>query len=147
MKKSKLIARCRGQLADEMVSLYREVLESNGGIQYKVYLWEDGEIELLQGVQGDSSSLRPKDSEPRCLYYVCTIDAPYFDPWDIAGHSAPEDEEERETERKEIIDWCVDDYAENISDVLAEVIKEAAADEEMIDLENGLRAELESCGL
>lgn len=129
MKRSECITKYYKDIAAAMVERYRTVLECDGRIQYKVYIWEDGEMECLQGVQGDNSWLQARDCEPRELFYVCKIDSPCFDPWDYSDHSAPDDEEEREAERKEIIDYLVGEYETNISDVLDVVIEEAERDE------------------
>ena len=130
MKRSEIIAKYRKEIAAEMVQHYRTVLECSGRIQYKVYVWEDGELECLEGVQGDTSYLRPRDAEPRELYFVCTLSAACFDPWDFADHSAPEDESEREKEEAEIIDYLVDEYETGVFDVLDAVIEEAEQEEQ-----------------
>ena len=129
MKRSEIITKYEKDIKTEMVKCYRFVLDSFGRIQYKIYVWEDGEIECLEGVQGDNSYLKAKDSEPRELYYICTIDSPCFDPWDYSDHSAPEDETEREKEKQEIIDYIVDEYETNVSDVLDTIITEAEQEE------------------
>lgn len=125
MKQSEAIEKYQREITDELVSCYRIVLNYYGRIQYKVYVWEDGEIETLQGVQGDNSWLQPRSAEPRKLFYVCTVDAPCFDPWDFADHAAPDDEDEREAERKEIIDYLVGEYEHNVSEVIETAIEEA----------------------
>jgi len=125
MKKTEAIEKFRKEIRDEMVDRYRKVLECNGQIQYQIYVWEDGEIEVLPGPQGDNSYLKAKDLEPRQLFYICTIKEPFFDPWDQADHAAPDDEDERDAEEAEIIDWLVDEYAENVSDLLDQIIREA----------------------
>lgn len=129
MKKSEAILKYQGEIEETMISRYRTVLDSYGRVQYKVYVWEDGEIECLEGPQGDNCWLQAKDHEPRELFYVCTVESPYFDPWDYSDHSAPDDEEERETECQEIIDYLVDNYKENISDKMDAIIAEAQQDE------------------
>ena len=129
MKKSEAITKYSGDIAEIMVNRYRTVLECDGRIQYKIYVWEDGEIECMEGPQGDNSWLQAKNNEPRELFYVCTIDSPCFDPWDYSDHGAPEDDDEREAERSEIIDWLVNDYKDNVSDKLDEIIEEAEREE------------------
>ena len=131
MKKSEIISSNYNKIIDVMVDRYEDVLNSGGRVQYKLFVWEDGEIECLEGCQGDTSYLRPKQNESRELYYVCTIDAPYFDPWDMTDHSAPDDEEEREREKHEIIDCLVDEYRREGADaLLAATIEEAEMSEE-----------------
>ena len=130
MKKSEIIRKYAGDTRDAMVERYRTVLECNGSVQYKVYVWEDGEIECQEGPQGDNGYLAPRSGESRELYYIGTVSAPYFDPWDLTDHAAPDNEDERETERQEIIDWAVDDYRENGADALIDAAIETAEQEE-----------------
>lgn len=129
MKRSEIITRHYKEIADAMVEHYRSVIESDGRIQYKIYVWDDGTLEYLCGPQGDNSWLKPRDMEPRELFYVDTIDAPFFDPWDYTDHAAPDDEAEREAEREEIIDYLVQQYETNIADVLDNIIDDAERDE------------------
>lgn len=129
MKRSEIITENYDRITEVMTENYRSVIEANGQIQYKVYIWEDGEIELLYGVQGDTSYLRPRDTESRELYYITTIEAPCFNPWDYTDHYAPDDEDECEAERDEIIDYLVREYAANVSDVLDAIIEDAERDE------------------
>ena len=128
MKKSEIITKHYGAIKAEMTKHYRTVLESGGNIQYGIYIWEDGTIEALEQIQGDNSYLQARNGETLC--YVCTIDAPCFDPWDFTDHSAPEDETERETERAEIIDWLVSNYDEEASAKIDAAIDAAKYDEE-----------------
>ena len=128
MKRSEIITENYEAIADEMTELYRTALECDGRIQYKLYIWEDGELESLQGPQGDTSYLQPRSAEPRRLFYVCTVTA-FAGPWDYADHAAPEDEAERETERAEIVDWLMREYRANASDVLDIIIDEAEREE------------------
>ena len=130
MKRSEAILKYQEKIEETMIDRYFSVLDCNGKIQYKVYVWEDGEIEYLEGVQGDNSWLQAKDNEPRKLFYVCTVDSPCFDPWDYADHAAPDGEEEREADRQEIIDCLMDSYKENLSDKMDAIITEAQQDEE-----------------
>jgi len=126
MKKSEIIKTYRKDIAQAMVNRYRTVLDSNGRIQYKVYVWEDGEIECLEGVQGDNSYLKAKDTEPRELFYIATISWPCFDPFDYWDGSTLDDETEKETARQQIIDYLVDEYErEGVSDALDAILAEA----------------------
>lgn len=133
MKRSEIITNNYDAIKEAMVSMYRTVLESNGRIQYKIYIWDNGEIECLEQVQGDNGYLQPREMEPRSLYYVTTIEQPNFDPWDSADHSAPDDEQEREAEEQEIIDWLVQEYETNVVDELDNIISEA----EMVERYDG----------
>lgn len=109
----KVICKYYDKIVEEMIDCYRDVIGSGGSIQYKIYIWEDGEIERLYGVQGDNTYLRPNKMESRELYYVTTIDAPCFDAWDCADRCPPDDEEQRKREYEEIIEWLVDEYSHN----------------------------------
>lgn len=129
MKKSELIRENWDKLSEQMIWCYEQVIRSYGRIEYQIYLWEDGEIELLQGPQGDNSWLKPRDAEPRELYYICTVDAPFFDPWDLSDHGAPDDEEEKEREYEEIIAWCMDEYKLNVDEKLSDIIEEVEREE------------------
>ena len=130
MKKSDCIRQYRANLAETMQEKYRSVLNSDGEIQYKVYLWDDGTIESLEGPQGDNSFLQARSGETRELFYVCTISAPFLDLWDYCDHSAPEELEERERDRQEIIDFLVQEYASDIVEILDSVILEEDQREE-----------------
>ena len=130
MKKSEIIAIYQNEIASAMMDHYRYILECNGRIQYEIYIWEDGELEFLETVPGDHVWLQPRDAEPRALYHVCTVAEPGFDPWDCVDHDAPEDEEERETERQEIISYYMKKYEEEkIPDTLYAVVTEAKKEE------------------
>lgn len=129
MTRSDAIATYAADIKATMSECYKSVLECNGQLQYEIYVWEDGSIERLEQVQGDNSWLQVKDWEPRQLFYVTTIAAPCFDPWDYSDHAAPDDAEEREQERAEIIDWMVSDYSDNLSDVISSLIDEAEEQE------------------
>lgn len=134
MKKSEVMVMYREKIIDTMVEYYEYVLNCNGRIQYTIYIWEDGEIEILEEVQGGNSWLKPREMETRELFCVCTIDCPFFDPWDCTDHSAPDDEEGREAERKEIIDWLVDEYKANVDDVFNEILTMVEEEEYLNDL-------------
>ena len=133
MKDSVIIRKHRKAIAAAMVDRYRTVLESAGRIQYRIYIWEDGEIECLEGPQGDNGYLKAKDYEPRELVYVRTISSPFFDPWDYTDESAPDDEDEREATEQEIIDWLVDEFRNSTDDILDSVIEEVEREEEMYE--------------
>lgn len=131
MKYSEIINANYDRITEELISDYRSVIESEGRIQYKVYIWEDGEIETLCGPQGDNSWLKPRDAEPRHLYCVTVVDAdPSFSIWDYSDEGEPDDEDERETMRAAIIDWLVDEYSQRISETMDEIISEAEEDEQ-----------------
>lgn len=47
MKRSEIISTHREAIAAYMVEHFRIVLECGGKVQYKLYIWEDGELEGL----------------------------------------------------------------------------------------------------
>ena len=119
MKRSEIITQYSNAIKEAMIDRYQVVLECEGRIQYKIYVWEDGEIEMLEGCQGDNTYLQPKSGESRELYYVTTISSPCFYAFDYTDDPEPDDETEREKMRKEIIDYLVDEYRRaGVDDVL-----------------------------
>ena len=131
MKPSEILTKFRSDIAEAMTDAYRTVISHAGRFQYKVYIWSDGEIELLEGCQGDCSYLVPKSSEPRSLIYVCTVSEPYIDIWNLADESVPDDEAEKKAKEKEIIDCLVSDYRNNAVDyIIDDVIEKAKEYEE-----------------
>lgn len=130
MTSSEIIMKNSEKLKEKMVDLYRSVLNCSGEIQYTLYIWEDGEIQYLEGVQGDSSRLYARDSELRKLVYVDTIQFPFFDVWDNVPGGKPDDPAEAEQEKQETIDWLVDGYEETVSDRLDVIIMEYKQDDD-----------------
>lgn len=131
MKKSEAIKAYASAITETMRESYRDVLESEGRVQYQIYVWEDGDITRLPGVQGDNSYLKPHDWNSIQLFYVTTVSCPNLDLWDCADHSAPEDQEQRESEEQEIIDYLMDEYDpdEELDKVLEEAKREEAWEE------------------
>lgn len=126
MNKSEIITAYRKEISQEMIDCYRSVLNCDGTIQYGIYIWDDGEIETLEGCQGDNTYLVAKDWESRKLFYVTTISWPCFCAFDYWDGSAPEDEDEKEKAHQQIIDYLVDEYErEGVSDALDAVLSEA----------------------
>lgn len=118
MNRSEIIKTYRGKILEEMTNCYRTVLNCNGQLQYGIYIWEDGEIETMEQPQGDNSWLQARDGEPRKLVYVATVASPCFDPWDYADHSAPDDPDEQEADREEIVEWLVGEYPETAGEII-----------------------------
>ena len=130
MKRSEALEKYRDKIEKAMVECYRCVLECGGSVQYKIYVWDDGEIEEFEQVQGDHARLVPNDAETRELFYVDTIEMPNYDPWDSAIDPPPEDDDAAfEEQEKEIIDWAVEEYKNSVSDKLDELIADAERDE------------------
>lgn len=137
MKASEIIAAHRSEIAESMTDAYRSVLACAGRIQYRIYIWSDGEIERLQSLQGDYIYLVPKSTESRSLYYIDTVSAPYVDVWALAGESVPDDEYEKKAKETEIIDSLVDDYRNTSVDyIIDNAIEKAKEDEEYDDIFN-----------
>lgn len=125
MKSSEVIRKHYDKIAAAMVEKYRDVIECDGRIQYQIYIWDDGELEFLQDVQGGNSWLKARDGEPRKLYHVDTIsECPGFDVWDYSESGKPDDDVDAEQMRDEIIDWLVESYEEGVYDRLDGIIKE-----------------------
>lgn len=129
MTKRELIEKHYDELKDEIIDCYRLVLEYwISGIQYQVYIWEDGELEFLGVTSGSHSWLEPRTSEERKLYYVCTVKEFGFNPWDCRIEAWPDDEEGQEKIEAEIIEECVDWWVrEGRAD---ELLEEAMKDED-----------------
>lgn len=128
MKTSEIIKAHRAEITSEMVDCYRSVLNSDGGIQYKIFIWDDGKIERLEQVQGDNSWLQANDGS---LHYITTISSPFFYAGDYTDDPEPDDEAERETWRQAVIEYLVDEYSrEGVSDAMDVIIDDAERDEE-----------------
>lgn len=126
MKRSQIISDNFSSIIPVMVEHYRSVLESGGRLQYRIYIWSDGEIESIEQVLGDTFYLVPNDMETRELFHICTIAKPEFDAWDYTDHAAPDDESARDSERAEIIDYLVGEYErEGARDALDAIINDA----------------------
>ena len=129
MTRKELIEKYYDELREEIIDCYRCVLKCwRTGINYQVYIWEDGEIEFLEQVNPDNGWLQPKQHETRELYYICTVSELGFDPWDCWVEFVPEDEDEFDKIEAEIIeevvDWWVREGKED------EFLKEAMVDED-----------------
>lgn len=130
MTSSEIILKNSEKLKEKMVELYRSVLNCSGEIQYKLYVWEDGVIQYLEGAQGDNSRLYAKSWEARKLVYVDTIEYPFFNVWDNVPDGMPDDPAEAEQVKQETIDWLVDGYEETVSDRLDAIIREYEQDDD-----------------
>lgn len=130
MKRSAMIRKNYARIREAMVGSYRDVIEADGRVQYDIYIWEDGEIRRLEEPQGSNTELVPNEYESRELFFVTTIELPFFDPFDYSDEGAPEDEAEREQAAKEICDWLVEEYDnEGVDEALETVIRDAKLEE------------------
>ena len=132
MKTSEAIEAYREKISAAMREDYRAVLEAKGRIEYKIYVWEDGELVEMCEPQGSNAWLQPRDHETRDLFEVVTVSYPFFDPWDCTSESIPDDEAEREKAEAEIIDWLCDEYVHEVETIIDEQIR-SAKEEESID--------------
>ena len=112
MKKSEIIKKYEDKIIEAMVEYYEAIVRYNGRVEYALYIWEDGEIEVLEKTSGDNSWLQAKDWEERELFYVTTVKVDSsFNIWDGAGGiSIPEDEDEAAEMEEELIDNLVNEY-------------------------------------
>lgn len=130
MKKSEIIAGNYDAIIDAMASAYKTVLNSRGTVQEDIYIWSDGEIHVFEDVQGSNTRLVPRDMETRELFYITTVDAPFFDPWDGCPDPAPDDPAEREAAEQAYIAELVEDYAADAApEILDNVIMDATDEE------------------
>jgi len=128
MKRSEALKKYAAVITEKLPALYRETMESFGRVQYAVYVWEDGELQILEQVHGDNSYLIPKDGEPRELFYICTISG--YNVWDTFSDSVPDSEAEKADMEAGLIDDQVQNYKENLSDLLYSIQQEAEEEEE-----------------
>jgi len=131
MKKFDVIEKYWDKIGDAMGDAYEHVLNCDGRVQVSIYIWEDGEIQTLEDVQGGNSYLVPKDWESRELFFITTIEASFFDAFDYVDYTEiPEDEDEREELRDETIKYLISDYRHgHVWDQLA-AVKEDARNED-----------------
>lgn len=127
MKKSEVLTQYYDTIIDAMIHYHDTVLESYGNVQYKLYIWDDGEIEAMEQPQGDHSYLAPRECETRKLFYITTVsEGPGFDPWDAAAaESRPDDDAEREAAEAEILQFLKEDYRNGVDLVLDSIIYNA----------------------
>ena len=112
MKKSEIIKKYEDKIIETMIEYYEAIVRYNGRVEYALYIWEDGEIEVLEKTSGDNSWLQAKDWEERELFYVTTVKVDSsFNIWDGAGDiSIPEDEDEAAEMEEELIENLVNEY-------------------------------------
>lgn len=112
MTRYEIIKKYEDKIIETMVEYYEAVVRYNGRVEYALYIWEDGEIEVLEKTSGDNSWLQAKDWEERELFYVTKVKVDsIFNIWDGAGDiSIPEDEDEAAEMEEELIENLVDEY-------------------------------------
>ena len=124
MGKLETIYKNQDRIYQEMLARYRDVLVNDCEIQYQVYIWDDGEIETIEGSYGDNSFLKPKSGETRELYYVCTVAAPGLNVADYVEPNDPDDEQSIIEAQEDAIEGLCDEYKDTAKSILIEVIKE-----------------------
>lgn len=77
-----LINKYRDKIINEMVEADEAVYKCSGRIERQIYIYEDGEIEVLDDVSGSNTWL---ENQYRTLYYICTREAPCFDVYDYSS--------------------------------------------------------------
>ena len=130
MKRSEALDKYRETIIDQMVKSYKDVLENKGITEDKIYVWEDGEIEVLSDTQGGSGWLVAKEWEDRELFYAVTVSCPNFDPWDCTADPKPDDEEEAAAYEADIIAEEVDCYRDQADEILDQAIEYAKEEED-----------------
>lgn len=106
-------------IKEELISSYTKAVECDGRIERQIYIWSDGEIEVLEEAQGSNSWLRANNSEDRDLYYLTTVTG--CNVWD---NGEPEDEAEAEKEHDLLVDILVDDYKAYIDVTFEHIIED-----------------------
>ena len=122
MKKSEIIA--------AMADAYKTVLNNRGTVQEDIYIWSDGEIRIQEETQGSSTYLVPGPASDRELFFITTIDAPFFDPWDGCPDPAPDDPAEREAAEQKYIAELVEEYEADAAPEILDTVITDAKDEE-----------------
>lgn len=125
MKKTEIILANYAAIVAAMIEHYQTVIACEGRLQYDIYIWSDGELDILEQFQGGNSYLRPVDGETRNLYYVTTVGGQLCNIWDLAWETPPEDPDELKTAEEEITAWLLDEYRNNIDDVMDRIIEDA----------------------
>lgn len=131
MKKFDVIEKYWDKIGNAMGDAYEHVLNCDGRVQVSIYIWEDGEIQTLEDVQGSNSYLVPKDWESRELFFITTIEAPFFDVFDYVDYTdIPDDEDAREREAEETLKYLIEDYRHGgVWDKLAAIKEDARCED------------------
>ena len=124
MKKSEVIEKYEHEIIEEMKDAYRCCLNTDGDCTEQIWIWEDGEIEVLFNVRPNTGVLVPRAGEDRQLFYVLTVDeiSSNFSIWDTTCEPEPDDENEAEKMKQELMQDILDEYDPYIQfdEVLAE---------------------------
>lgn len=129
MLRSEAIEKYWDSIIETMKKAYSDTI--GGNTQEKIYVWEDGEIETLYGVYGDTSFLRPKQWEDRELFYIATVST--ADPADfIDVYTEQMTEEEYNAVYDEAAQFLVDGYdpEEELQCIFDDAIREEKAEAE-----------------
>jgi len=119
MKRSEIIIANQEAIAEYLVAHYKTVMECHGRIQYDLYIWSDGELEGMEKVSGDNSWLEPNQGENRELFFVTKVTG--FNPLDLV--------DDDETEEADIITELVNDYRQNVYELIDSIIEDAKREE------------------
>lgn len=108
MNRTDVIEKYKNEIIDTMVEYYEATLRFSGRVEYDLYIWEDGEIEMLETVSSSNSWLKPEEWEQRELFYVLTVRG--FNVWDSCDEEKPEDETKAEEMEDIMISELVHEY-------------------------------------
>lgn len=119
-----LVEAHREEIEATMQECYESVIDANGVNQFAIYLWDNGEIKVLEDVQGGNSFLVPHEGYDHELFRLIDIAVPCFDWRDYCSEKVPDKEDDPEAYealREDMIQWLKEDY--NPSDVLDEQLE------------------------
>ena len=114
-----LVESNRKEIEATMQECYESVIDANGVIQFSIYLWDNGEIKVLEDVQGGNSFLAPHEGYDHELFRLIEIAEPCFDWTNYCDEKVPDKDDEPdayEALKENIIQWLKEDY--NPSDIL-----------------------------
>lgn len=120
-----LVESKREEIEATMQECFESVLEANGANQFTIYLWDNGDIQVLEDVQGSHSRLVPREGYDHELFKIVTISIPCFDWRDYCSEHIPDADDEPEAYeqlREDTIEWYKEDY--NPSELLDEILRD-----------------------
>ena len=107
-----LVEENRNAIVEEVKRCWRNVIESEGRVMYRIYIWEDGEIESLCAVS-ENEWLRSNTGEN--LYGLGLVKHQQFDWSEFCEEPIDWDNEERcEELKEEVTEWLIGDDEEHV---------------------------------
>jgi len=130
MKRSEVIEKYEDKIIEEMRSAYDYCIGTEGRATEQIWIWDDGEIETICDVKPNTGWLKAKECEDRQLFYVLEVDGVNqgFSVWDTTCEPKPEDEEEAEAMKQELLQEMLDEYDPYVQ--YNETLEEAKRQEE-----------------